>query len=167
MLLAMFALAAAISGCETERILEPDSPARQATRAAGKSIVPDRTLDDRILALDSERITADDVRDTLAKSPALQIMMLHGGIVGVCLVMVSTGKFLVAMGYPENRIRHAGDRRWSHSPYEDRAQIARGAAPGPRKARRRIARGLESRTASDRRNPGSLAHEWPTSSSKT
>ncbi len=28
------------------------------------------------------------------------------------------------MGYPEARIRHPGDGRWSHSPYEDSAQIA-------------------------------------------
>jgi hypothetical protein len=28
------------------------------------------------------------------------------------------------MGYPENRIRHPGDRRWSHSPYENSEQLA-------------------------------------------
>jgi hypothetical protein len=76
------------------------------------------------LALDPERITADDVRNTLAEAPAPQIMLVHGGIVGVYLEMVSTGQFLTAMGYPENRIRHPGDQRWSHSCYENSAQIA-------------------------------------------
>jgi hypothetical protein len=37
--------------------------------------------------------------------------------------MVSFGRFLVAMGYPETSIRHPGDRRWSHSPYESSEQI--------------------------------------------
>ena len=123
MLLSAFALVAPISGCETELIADIDSPARR-TQGVGTAALPDRALDDRILALDPERITADDVRNTLAKGPAPQIMMLHGGIVGVYLAMVSTGKFLVAMGYPENRIRHPGDRRWSHSPYEDSTHIA-------------------------------------------
>jgi len=77
-----------------------------------------------VLALDPERITASDVRDTLANAPAPQIMLMHGGIVGVYLAMISTGKFLAAMGYPQDRIQHPGDGRWSHSPYEDSARIA-------------------------------------------
>ncbi len=38
--------------------------------------------------------------------------------------MVSFGQFLIGMGYPEAAIRHPGDGRWSHSPYEDSAQLA-------------------------------------------
>lgn len=84
----------------------------------------DRALEDRILALDPERITPDDVANTLAKGPAPRIILLHGGIYGVHLVMESFGAFLAGMGYPEARIRHPGDARWSHSPYEDSARIA-------------------------------------------
>jgi len=35
--------------------------------------------------------------------------------------MTSFAHFLIAMGYPEARIKHPGDERWSHSPYEPRS----------------------------------------------
>jgi hypothetical protein len=127
MLLAVLALAALMAGgCATEPPVAAD-PARLAqpsARSVPGSVTIDRALEDRILALDPERITADDVRNTLARGPAPQIMLVHGGIVGVYLVMVSTGHFLTGMGYPETRIRHPGDGRWSHSCYENSAQIA-------------------------------------------
>lgn len=122
--LALTALMA--SGCETEPSVAAD-PARLA-RSPAQSVLPsvtaDRAVEDRILALDPTRVTADDVRNTLSKAPAPQIILVHRGIIGVYLAMVSTGQFLTAMGYPENRIRHPGDRRWSHSCYENSAQIA-------------------------------------------
>jgi hypothetical protein len=126
--LAIVALSA--GGCATEpQFVAAVAPvARPAAKGAPRPVaVPatiDRALEDRILALDPERITADDVRNTLAKAPTSQIMLIHGGIIGVYLAMVSTGEFLAGMGYPEDRIRHAGDQRWSHSCYEDSAQIA-------------------------------------------
>ena len=89
-----------------------------------RSLALDRALEDRILALDPERISEEDVRATLALGPAPQIIMLHGGIYPVHLVMVSFGRFLAGMGYPEARIRNRGDGRWSHSPYEDSAHLA-------------------------------------------
>ena len=46
-------------------------------------------------------------------------MLLHGGIYPVHLIMVSFGRFLVGMGYPEDAIRDPGTREWSYSPYED------------------------------------------------
>lgn len=84
----------------------------------------DRAIEDRILALDPERITPDDVANTLVKGPTPRIILLHGGVYGVHLMMESFGEFLTGMGYPEIRIRHPGDARWSHSPYEDSARIA-------------------------------------------
>ncbi|MEO8305585.1 MAG: hypothetical protein ABI724_15840 [Betaproteobacteria bacterium] len=123
MLLVALALAAlATTGCETESIAEPGGrPVAQRVLVSGAA---SRAVEDRILALDPERVTASDVRDTLALGPTPQIMLMHGGIVGVYLAMISTGKFLVAMGYPQDRIRHPGDGRWSHSPYENSAHIA-------------------------------------------
>jgi hypothetical protein len=38
--------------------------------------------------------------------------------------MVSFGRFLVGMGYPERSIRDPGTREWSYSPYEDGAILA-------------------------------------------
>jgi hypothetical protein len=49
---------------------------------------------------------------------------VHGGIYPVHLVMESFAEFLTGMGYPEAKIRHPGDGRLSHSPYENSAQIA-------------------------------------------
>ncbi len=74
-----------------------------------RSLPIDHALDARILALDPERISEDDVRNTLAKGPTPRIMLLHGGIYPVHLAMVSFGRFLVGMGYPEKRIRDPGD----------------------------------------------------------
>jgi len=114
------------SGCAMRPVATPDAPvaARPAAQAVLQSLAMDPALEDRILALDPERVTAADVRDTLAKGPAPRIVLLHGGIYPVHLMMESAGRFLTAMGYPESRIRHPGDGRWSHSPYENSAQIA-------------------------------------------
>ncbi len=38
--------------------------------------------------------------------------------------MDSFWRFLVGMGYPDSKIRHPGDGRRSHSPYENSEQIA-------------------------------------------
>ena len=119
-------VAAGGGGCATR-----PSPPRDAAAAAApapgsvlRSLPVDRALDARILALDPERITEDDVRNTLAKGPTPRIMLLHGGIYPVHLAMVSFGRFLVGMGYPENRIRDPGDASWSYSPYENSEHLA-------------------------------------------
>jgi hypothetical protein len=127
-LVAVAACAAAIvlsAGCATRPI------APSATSAAGPPppgsvlrAAADPALDARTLALDCERIGASDVRDTLARGPAPPIMLLHGGIYPVYLAMESFGQFLVAMGYPEQRIRDPGDASWSYSPYADAARLA-------------------------------------------
>ena len=125
------AFAAILAGCATEPAQPPDTPAIQrvvaVTPAKGsvfRAVAIDHEVEDRILALDPEHISEADVATTLSKAPAPQIMLLHGGVYPVHMMMESTGKFLTRMGYPETRIRQPGDRRWSHSPYEDSAQLA-------------------------------------------
>lgn len=86
--------------------------------------VVDRALEDRILALDPQRVTPADVKDVLAKGPTPRIMLLHGGIYPVHLAMTAFGRYLVGMGYPESRIRDPYDGSWSHSPYEDAERLA-------------------------------------------
>jgi len=81
-------------------------------------------LQNRIFALDPEHVSDDDVRTVLAAGPTPRIVNLHGGIYPVHLVMESFARFLVGMGYPESKLRHPGDGRLSHSPYENSAQIA-------------------------------------------
>ncbi len=113
------------AGCATRRAA-PSDPASLAAPTRGsvlRSVPVDRALAARILALDPERISDHDVRDTLAHGPAPRIILLHGGIYPVHLAMISFGRFLVRMGYPENRIRDPGDASWSYSPYEDSAHL--------------------------------------------
>jgi hypothetical protein len=119
-------VALADTGCATRPAGDPNPAfaARPAAQSVLRSVRTDRALEDRILALDPERISAEDVRETLLKGPVPRIILLHGGIYPVHLVMKSAGQFLTGMGYPEDRIRHPGDQRWSHSPYENSAQIA-------------------------------------------
>ena len=119
-----FVVAFLVAGCATRPPGAPALAASPAPLGVLRSVAIDRALEERILALDPERISADDVRNTLAKAPAPRILLVHGGIYPVYLAMVSTGQFLGGMGYPENSIRDPVDRAWSHSPYEDSAQIA-------------------------------------------
>jgi hypothetical protein len=84
----------------------------------------DPALDARVLALACDRISALDVRDTLALGPTPRIILLHGGIYPVYLAMESFGHFLVGMGYSEQRIRDPSDGSWSSSPYGDSVRLA-------------------------------------------
>ncbi len=121
-LLALCALAAAVlavAACTVRPLRDGEQPPPPPPPPA-----LDQAVEERILALDPERITAADVRDTLARAPAPRIMLVHGGIYPVHLAMTSFGEFLVGMGYPEARIRHPRDGAWSHSPYEDERQQA-------------------------------------------
>ena len=124
-LLLASACALAAGGCATPQTAGP------ATGIAGKptgqsvlrSLSADRAVEDRILAMDPERISAADVR-TLAAGPTPRIVLLHGGIYPVHLALTSFGGFLTDMGYPEAKIRNPADESWSHSPYESSAQLA-------------------------------------------
>ena len=122
--LAIVVLALAASACSVAPKKAPSAAQREpgSDVAAPLNLAPD--VEERILALDPERISAEDVRNTLAAGPAPQIINLHGGIYPVYLSMSNFARFLRDMGYPFDRIRHPGDGRLSHSPYEDSAQIA-------------------------------------------
>jgi hypothetical protein len=109
----------AVAGCAVPSIHRAREPAAGAFLPAA-----DRAVEDRVLALDPERVTPADVRDTLANGPTPRVMLLHGGIYPVHLSMESFGNFLVEMGYPEGRIRDPIDGSWSHSPYEDAERLA-------------------------------------------
>ncbi len=111
------ALALLAAGCAT-------GTTGGAIPGAARSPQPDRATEDRILALDPERIGAEEVRDTLAAGPTPQIMNIHGGIYPVHLAMTDFAEFLVAMGYPEAKIRDPGDGRFSYSPYESSEALA-------------------------------------------
>lgn len=84
----------------------------------------DRAVEDRLLALDPENVSAEDVRDTLSKVPAPRVILLHGGVYPVHLAMTSFAHFMIGMGYHAEQIRHPSDGNWSHSPYEASERVA-------------------------------------------
>jgi hypothetical protein len=108
-------------------VAQIDSAATLATSTpsvvAGIPVKLDVAQEDRILALDPERIGDADIR-TLAAAPAPRIILVHGGVVGVYLMMESFAKFLVGMGYPESKIRDPHDGGYSQNPYGSSERLA-------------------------------------------
>ena len=84
----------------------------------------DADLEEKLLRLDPDRISERDVSEVLARGPAPRIIILHGGVPFVYLVMESFSRFLIAMGYPENRIRNPNDGSYSYSPYRSSVNVA-------------------------------------------
>ncbi len=82
------------------------------------------SLEDKILALNPERITERDIREVLSRAPAPRIINIHGGIYPVHLAMTSFSEFLIGMGYPEAKIRNPRDGAYSFSCYESSEKIA-------------------------------------------
>src|SRR2546430_5058244 len=66
----------------------------------------DAAVEGRLLALEAERLSEGDGREVLARAPGPRIINLEGSLPVV--TMVSFAEFLVAMGYPEERIRDPG-----------------------------------------------------------
>ena len=71
----LFAAASIVlSGCVTAPLQAPGDDLREAKAGSVlRSLSIDRAVEDRILALDPERIGEDDVRDALAKGPTPRI----------------------------------------------------------------------------------------------
>jgi hypothetical protein len=88
----------------------------------------DPAVEERILALDPEHVSEDDVRSTLACGPTPQIMNVHGGIYPVHLAMQDFAGFLIDMGYPARRVREPGRGTYSYSPYQSSEKLAGKAA---------------------------------------
>jgi len=111
---ALLALAVALAGCETPAPFHTE-PAFTADIRPG-AVLPlpiDRALADRILALDPERISDNDVRDVLARAPAPRIINLQGSFAFVTMEPFS--RFLIEMGYPEHRVRHPRTGSWTNA----------------------------------------------------
>jgi hypothetical protein len=122
------ALVVLVGGCATGPSRPPET-FREPPPAGSVlgSLKLDAAQEDRILALNPERITAADVRDTLAKAPAPRMILIHGGIYPVYLAMSSFAEFLAGMGYPQSAIRRPDgvlDSVYSYSPYQDSRELA-------------------------------------------
>jgi hypothetical protein len=125
---AALAIALVLGGCASAPVARRDlgvaaSPDRGPQAVLG-AMALDLQLEARILALDPEHVSDSDVRQVLALGPTPRIVTLHGGIYPVHLLMESFARFLAGMGYPPHKLKHPGDGRLSHSPYENSLQIA-------------------------------------------
>jgi hypothetical protein len=117
--------ALALAGCASAPVAGPAVARPDAGPQAvigAMSLTPQ--FEARILLIDPQRVSDSDVRDVLALGPTPRIVALHGGIYPVHLLMESFTRFLAGMGYPPHKLRHPGDGRRSHSPYENSLQIA-------------------------------------------
>ena len=123
LLVAAFALVlgACASAPQSPEMVGPPAPG-----AVLRSVQIDRAAEDRILALDPEHISGEEVRTVLAAAPAPRVLLLHGGIWPVHLAMNSFAEFLIGMGYPEKSLRRSDseqDNPYSYNPYKDSKQL--------------------------------------------
>jgi hypothetical protein len=88
----------------------------------GESRHVDSTTAARLLSLDPEQVSEQDVADVLARVPAPRIILLQGSFAPV--TMEPFARFLIAMGYPEDRIRNPHDGGLSTSSFSDSARLA-------------------------------------------
>ncbi len=82
----------------------------------------DRALVERVLALSAERITERDVADVLGRAPAPKVLLFAGSV--PLVTMRPVADFLIAMGYPRERIEDPRDGSLWYGSFADSAAIA-------------------------------------------
>ena len=82
----------------------------------------DAATEDRILVLDPERLTEQDVREVLSQAPAPRIINLQGSV--PLVTMAPFAEFLVAMGYPREQLRNPEDGSLTYSSFVDARRLA-------------------------------------------
>ena len=82
----------------------------------------DAASEDRVLALSPEHLSARDVQDVLPRTSAPRIINLQGSV--PIVTMAPFAEFLIAMGYPAERIRNPYDGSLSYSSSVDARELA-------------------------------------------
>ena len=82
----------------------------------------DAASENRVLALVPERISGQEVREVLSSASAPRIINLQGSI--PIVTMAPFAEFLIAMGYPAERIRNPNDGSLSYSSFVDARELA-------------------------------------------
>jgi len=91
--------------------------------AIDAAVLPSASAASEPLAeLDCEQLSPRDIRDVLATAPAPRIIAISGSFNAVS--MDPFARFLVAMGYPAERIRNPADGAWSYASSESSARVA-------------------------------------------
>jgi hypothetical protein len=94
----------------------------RAPSAAVDQQALDPAIEARLLALDAQAISEQDVREVLVHVPAPRIIALHGSV--PITTMAPFAEFLIAMGYPAERLRNPRDGRLSYSSFGDSQRLA-------------------------------------------
>lgn len=89
---------------------------------AASPIPTDADLAARVRALDPTRLSERDVREVLAHAPAPRIINLQGSL--ALVTMRPFAEFLIAMGYPGERLREPGAGAFSYSSFVDSSELA-------------------------------------------
>jgi hypothetical protein len=122
----IFILIAFTTGCATTSFTyrEPvyELPVEKWTVL--KNLQIDPLIEEKVLALDPEHVSESDIRNVLEHAPAPRIINIHGGIYPVHLLMKTFSKFLIGMGYKEQKIRNPRDGSYSYSPYTSSKKLA-------------------------------------------
>ena len=96
-------------------------PQARADPAPAESAM-DRATEDRVLALDPANISPADVRDVLSHAPAPRIILLDGSV--ALMTMEPFAEYLIAMGYPESRLKDPRDGSLSQTSFADSGELA-------------------------------------------
>jgi pimeloyl-ACP methyl ester carboxylesterase len=125
----MFSLLCAgllMPGCATERA--PGDASRSDNREEPTALYRVKALSAdvkaRILELNPEQVTEQDVTGLLARNPAPRILNIHGGLLPIKSGMNSFARFLIGMGYPEASIRNPGNGSYTYGYYDRSDKIA-------------------------------------------
>ena len=96
---------------------------RPAASEALRRLPPlDHAVEQRILALDPEHISPAEVRDVLQRAPAPRIIGLQGSF--PLITMQPFAEYLIAMGYPEARLKDPRDGSMSRNSFSDSERLA-------------------------------------------
>jgi len=113
-------------GCATydRRGLDPLTAQQIEQAKVRREFKPGAETRQKILALDPEHVTEQEIRKVLSRAPAPRIINIHGGIYPVHRRMISFSEFLIGMGYPASSITNPGDGTYTFSCYESSKMIA-------------------------------------------
>ncbi len=113
-----------MSGCSSSNHPSPGNMAALSANGKTENIDSpvDLLLEEKILSLDPENISARDVMEILSRSAAPQIINLNGSLPVV--KMGSFSRFLILMGYPDKKILNPEDKSYSYSSHVSSEKLA-------------------------------------------
>jgi hypothetical protein len=98
-----------VTACQTFEQETPKHDAEAAAACSCRNFNPSPQILKRIMAIDPEHVSAQEIREVLAETPAPRIINIHGGLLPIQSSMTSFSEFLVGMGYPRASIRNPRD----------------------------------------------------------